>query len=68
MVEINPESEVKFAQEVYYPWDLTKKFDYGYFPFKCKKTKEKNKEIWDWFVVAEKGAPEEDAQTPPNNT
>jgi hypothetical protein len=33
-------------KKLYYPWDLTKKFNYGYFPG--------NEEIWDWFVVTEK--------------
>ncbi len=34
-------------EKVYYPWDLTREFDYGYFP-------DADEEIWDWFVVAEK--------------
>ncbi|MCQ4574765.1 MAG: methyltransferase domain-containing protein, partial [Candidatus Brocadiales bacterium] len=34
-------------KKVYYPWDLTRKFDYGYFP-------EAKEEIWDWFVVAKR--------------
>lgn len=34
------------AEKLYYPWELTKKFKYGYFPGREK--------IWDWFVVAEK--------------
>jgi 2-polyprenyl-3-methyl-5-hydroxy-6-metoxy-1,4-benzoquinol methylase len=36
-------------EKIYYPWELTKKFDYGYFP----KAKE---EIWDWYVTAERAA------------
>ena len=35
--------------KVYYPWKLTRKFDYGYFPHA-------KEEIWDWFVVAENPA------------
>lgn len=34
--------------KVYYPWELTRKFDYGYFPDAVE-------EIWDWFVVSERG-------------
>jgi SAM-dependent methyltransferase len=34
-------------KKVYYPWTLTKRFDYGYFPAA-------KEEIWDWFVVAER--------------
>jgi ubiquinone/menaquinone biosynthesis C-methylase UbiE len=37
---------VERPKKVYYPWDLSRKFDYGYFP--------KEEEIWDWFVVAER--------------
>lgn len=33
-------------EKLYYPWDIAKKFNYGYHPGK--------EEIWDWFVVAEK--------------
>lgn len=33
-------------QKVYYPWDLTRRFDYGFFPGK--------EEIWDYFVIARK--------------
>jgi len=29
-----------------YPWSLTRRFDYGYFP-------DAPEEIWDWYVVAE---------------
>lgn len=32
-------------QKIYYPWDLTRRFDYGYFP-------NASEEIWDWYVVA----------------
>lgn len=32
-------------EKVRYPWDLCRKFDYGYFPGK--------EEIWDWYVEAE---------------
>ncbi|MDY0028655.1 MAG: class I SAM-dependent methyltransferase [Pseudobdellovibrionaceae bacterium] len=31
-------------QKIYYPWSLSEKFGYGFFPEK--------EEIWDWFVVA----------------
>lgn len=31
-------------EKVYYPWELTKKFDYGYFPGAAE-------EIWDWLVI-----------------
>lgn len=31
--------------KIYYPWELTRRFDYGYFP-------DATEEIWDWFVVA----------------
>ena len=34
-------------EKVYYPWKLTQKFDYGYFP-------DAREEIWDWFIVAGK--------------
>jgi SAM-dependent methyltransferase len=33
-------------EKLYYPWELTKRFDYGFFP-------QADEEIWDWFVVAE---------------
>ena len=36
-------------QKVYYPWILTRRFGYGYFP-------EAKEEIWDWFVVAERSS------------
>lgn len=39
-------------EKVYYPWDLTRRFDYGFFPGK--------EEIWDYFVRARKVA----SQTP----
>lgn len=32
-------------EKVYYPWELTRRFGYGYFP-------DAGEEIWDWFVVA----------------
>lgn len=35
--------------KVYYPWELTRRFDYGYFP-------DAEEEIWDWFVVAKKNS------------
>jgi SAM-dependent methyltransferase len=35
---------IEGPQKIYYPWEVTKLFDYGYFPGK--------EEIWDWFVVA----------------
>ena len=34
-------------QKVYYPWDLCRRFGYGYFP-------QAGEEIWDWFMIAEK--------------
>ncbi len=34
-------------KKVYYPWELTHKFDYGYFPHA-------KEEIWDWFIVAKR--------------
>lgn len=37
-------------QKIYYPWELTKHFDYGYFPGA-------KEEIWDWYVVARRGSP-----------
>ena len=37
-------------QKIYYPWDLTRRFDYGYFP-------SAREEIWDWYVVAQRGQP-----------
>lgn len=33
-------------EKIHYPWELTGKFDYGYFPDAAE-------EIWDWFVIAE---------------
>jgi 2-polyprenyl-3-methyl-5-hydroxy-6-metoxy-1,4-benzoquinol methylase len=36
-------------QKVYYPWELCCKFGYGYYP-------QSQEEIWDWFIVAQKGA------------
>lgn len=45
------ESGLKLVEgpiKVEYPWDYSKKFDYGYFPDKP--------EIWDWFVVARRQA------------
>ena len=33
-------------QKIYYPWEMARRFDYGYFPGK--------EEIWDWFVLAER--------------
>lgn len=35
-------------QKIYYPWELTRRFDYGYFPLA-------KEEIWDWYVEAKKG-------------
>lgn len=35
----------KGPDKVTYPWKLTRKFDYGYFP-------DEDNEIYDWFVVA----------------
>lgn len=35
-------------QKMHYPWELTRRFDYGYFP-------SAHEEIWDWFIVAERG-------------
>ena len=32
-------------KKVYYPWELARRFDYGYFP-------DADEEIWDWYVVA----------------
>ena len=37
--------EMGEPKKIYYPWELTKRFDYGYFP-------DAPEEIWDWFVVA----------------
>lgn len=34
-------------QKIYYPWELCRKFGYGYYP-------QSQEEIWDWFIVAEK--------------
>ncbi len=34
-------------EKVYYPWELTRRFDYGYFP-------SAEEEIWDWFIIAER--------------
>ncbi|MGH2911178.1 MAG: class I SAM-dependent methyltransferase [Solirubrobacteraceae bacterium] len=31
--------------KIYYPWELVRRFDYGYFPTAPE-------EIWDWYVVA----------------
>ncbi|MDZ7732544.1 MAG: hypothetical protein U5R31_04995 [Acidimicrobiia bacterium] len=31
--------------KVHYPWELARRFDYGWFP-------DADEEIWDWFVVA----------------
>lgn len=36
---------VAAPRKVYYPWALTRRFDYGDFP-------EAPEEIWDWYVVA----------------
>jgi len=36
---------ISHMSKVYYPWDLSNQYEYGYFPGK--------EEIWDWFVVAE---------------
>ena len=36
--------------KIYYPWTLTKRFDYGYFP-------DATEEIWDWFIIAEANNP-----------
>lgn len=38
---------VEEPKKIYYPWRLTRKFDYGWFP-------DAPEEIWDWYVVAEK--------------
>jgi SAM-dependent methyltransferase len=35
------------AKKIYYPWDLARRFDYGYF-------EDAKEEIWDWFIVAER--------------
>lgn len=32
-------------RKVYYPWELTRRFDYGWFP-------DAPEEIWDWYIVA----------------
>lgn len=37
---------IKLIEKVVYPWELSRKHGYGYFPGKP--------EIWDWFVVATK--------------
>lgn len=39
--------EITHFEKVYYPWEMTKKFDYGYFP-------NAEEEIWDWYVRAKK--------------
>lgn len=36
---------VRDPEKVYYPWNLTRRFDYGYFP-------DAPEEIWDWFIIA----------------
>ncbi len=35
---------IEEPQKIYYPWELSKKFDFGNFPME--------EEIWDWFVMA----------------
>lgn len=45
------ENGLRLAREpvkVYYPWELVRRFGYGYFP-------DSGEEIWDWFVVAAGG-------------
>lgn len=39
--------DLRQKEKVTYPWELCKIYNYGYFP-------EEEKNIWDWFVVAEK--------------
>tara|TARA_R110000782_G_scaffold198872_1_gene287881 strand:- start:175 stop:1560 length:1386 start_codon:yes stop_codon:yes gene_type:complete len=39
--------KIQSIEKIYYPWDLTRRFDYGFFPNAAE-------EIWDWFVIAEK--------------
>lgn len=39
---------------VYYPWELTKKFDYGDFAEFVKQLPNDQQEVWDWFVIAER--------------
>jgi len=38
---------ISVPQKLYYPWELCRKFGYGYYP-------QSRQEIWDWFIVAEK--------------
>jgi len=37
---------LKPLEKVYYPWELTRRYDYGFHP--------NHEEIWDWFVIAGK--------------
>jgi 2-polyprenyl-3-methyl-5-hydroxy-6-metoxy-1,4-benzoquinol methylase len=39
---------IRGPEKVLYPWELCKRFDYGYFPEKD--------EIWDWYVIAERSS------------
>ena len=43
--------EIDRTEKIYYPWELVRKYDYGYFP-------DAEEEIWDWFVVARRTAGE----------
>ena len=39
--------EVERLEKIYYPWELVRRFDYGYFP-------DAREEIWDWYLIARK--------------
>lgn len=36
---------IESQTKIYYPWELVRRFDYGYFPTAPE-------EIWDWYVIA----------------
>jgi SAM-dependent methyltransferase len=36
---------IEMQTKIYYPWELVRRFDYGYFPTASE-------EIWDWYVIA----------------
>jgi SAM-dependent methyltransferase len=44
---------IESKEKIYYPWQLVRRFDYGYFP-------DAPEEIWDWYVVA-RVAPQDQA-------
>lgn len=39
--------DIERMEKIYYPWDLVRRFDYGYFP-------NADQEIWDWYIVAKR--------------